>query len=120
MLDERGNRNPKDWPEPLQTRGGMPYHPPTHNWVGYGLKVWGQYDNGNNDWIAMDGNANEWAIAYHGTETKAVKPICEVNGKFLVLLKRVQLAKSVKNSLMLIKNLKIYIKNVVKGHIVLL
>ena len=87
MLDERGNRNPKDWPAPPQTRGGMPYHPPTHNWVGYGLRVWGQYDNGNNDWIAMDGNANEWAVAYHGTKTKAVKPICEANGKFFSTIK---------------------------------
>jgi len=87
MLDERGNRNPKDWPAPPQTRGGMPYHPPTHNWVGYGLRVWGQYDNGNNDWIAMDGNANEWAVAYHGTTTKAVKPICEANGKFFSTIK---------------------------------
>ena len=87
MLDEKGNRNPKDWPEPPQTRGDMPYHPPTHNWVGYGLKVLGQYDNGNNDWIAMDGNPNEWAVAYHGTTTKAVKPICEVNGKFFSTIK---------------------------------
>ena len=30
----------------------------------------------------MDGNSNEWAVAYHGTKTIAVKPIYEVNGKF--------------------------------------
>ena len=82
MLDERGNRNPKDWPEPPQIRGGMPYYPPTHNWIGYGLKVLGQYDNGNNDWIAMDGNKNEWAVAFHGTSTSAVEPICKKYGKF--------------------------------------
>ena len=84
MLDERGNRHPKDWPEPPQIRGGMTYNPPTHNWVGYGLKVWDKYDNGNNEWIGMNDkkNENEWAVAYHGTKEKAVKPICEANGKF--------------------------------------
>ena len=82
MLDERGNRNPSEWPEPPQTRGGLPYHPPTHDWVGYGLKVWNQYDNKNNDWIAMDNNPNEWAVAFHGTSTSAVKPICKKDGKF--------------------------------------
>ena len=82
MLDEKGNRDPKDWPKSTETRGGMPYYPPTNNWVGYGLKVLGQYDNGNDNWIAMDGNKNEWAVAYHGTSTSAVKPICKKDGKF--------------------------------------
>jgi len=82
MLDERGNRNPEEWPEPPQIRGGVPYNPPTHNWVGYGLKVLGQYDNGNNDWIAMNNNPKEWAVAYHGTSESAVKPICKAGGKF--------------------------------------
>ena len=104
MLDEKGNRNPKDWPEPPQTRGGMPYHPPKHNWIGYGLKVLGQYDNGNNDWIAMDGNANEWAIAYHGTQTKAVKPICEVNGKFISTIKEGEFGQKCKDLLNTNKN----------------
>ena len=30
----------------------------------------------------MDCNQNEWAVAYHGTKIKVVKPICEVNVKF--------------------------------------
>ena len=87
MLDEKGNRHPKDWPETPQSRGKMTYNPPTHNWVGYGLKVWNQYDDGNNDWIGMDGYPNEWAVAYHGTSKKAVKPICEANGKFFSTIK---------------------------------
>ena len=82
MIDMRGKRNPEDWPTHQQNIGGFTYYPPTHNWVGYGLKVLGQYDNGNDDWFIMDGNVNEWAVAYHGTKTKAVKQICEVNGKF--------------------------------------
>ena len=46
------------------------------------MKVLDQYDYGNNDWIAMDNNPNEWAVAYHGTSESAVKPICEAGGKF--------------------------------------
>ena len=29
-----------------------------------------KYDNGNNDWIACNGNKNEQAVAYHGIGTK--------------------------------------------------
>jgi hypothetical protein len=82
MLDDLGNRRPEEWPKSQQIRGGMPYYPPTDNWVGYGLKVLGQYDNGNDDWIAMDGNPNEWAVAFHGTSKTAVEPICKKYGKF--------------------------------------
>ena len=32
------------------------------------LNVSGLYDNNNDDWIAMDGRDNEWAVLYHGTE----------------------------------------------------
>jgi len=83
MLDERGNKDPSDWKEDTQQmRGGLTYNPPTHNWVGYGLKVLDEYDNGNNDWIATNNNPNEWAVAFHGTSKSAVKPICEEGGKF--------------------------------------
>ena len=82
MLDERGNKHPSDWPEPPQTRGGFDYYPPTKKWVGFGLKVWSQYDNGNNEWIAKDNNPNEWAVAYYATSLSAVKPICQKGGKF--------------------------------------
>jgi len=82
MLDERGNRNPEEWPAPPQKRGGWDYYPPNNKWVGYGLRVWDQYDKGNNDWIGMDGNPNEWAVAYHGTSSSAINPICKIGGKF--------------------------------------
>jgi hypothetical protein len=68
MLDPRGNR--KDGWGINEKRGGLDYIPPTKGWIGYGLKVWGKYDNGNNDWLSYDGNRNEWAIAYHGIGTK--------------------------------------------------
>ena len=80
MLDERGNRGPNNWAKPGEKRGRKEYFPPDNNWVGYGLRVLDLYDN--NDWIAMDGNPKEWAVAYHGTSESAVKPICIQSGKF--------------------------------------
>ena len=82
MLDEKGNQGPNGWAKPPAYRGGKEYFPPGENWVGYGLKVLNQYDNGNNDWIDCNGNKNEWAVAYHGTSENAVKPICSKEGKF--------------------------------------
>ena len=82
MLDQRGNQSPDGWAVPGSKRGGLEYFPPDSNWVGYGLRVLNQYDNGNNDWIQMNGNPNEWAVAYHGTSESAVKPIISKEGKF--------------------------------------
>ena len=68
MLDPRGNRK-VGWGV-NEKRGGFDYIPPTEGWIGYGLKVWNKYDNGNNDWLNYNGNINEWAIAYHGIGSK--------------------------------------------------
>ena len=62
MLDSRGNRE-SGWGE-NEKRGGFNYYPPK-GWKGFGLKVLGKYDDGNDDWITYNGNPNEWAIAYH-------------------------------------------------------
>ena len=67
MLDSRGNRE-SGWEEGGK-RGDFDYFPPK-GWKGFGLKVLDEYDNGNNDWICMDGNPNEWAVAYHGIGSK--------------------------------------------------
>ena len=67
MLDSRGNRE-SGWGV-NEKRGGDPYNPPK-GWKGYGLKVKDVYDNGNNDWLAYNGNPNEWAVAYHGIGSK--------------------------------------------------
>ena len=68
MLDSRGNRI-SGWGVG-EKRGGLEYKPPHEGWKGFGLKVFDKYDNGNNDWIACDGNENEWAVAYHGIGVK--------------------------------------------------
>ena len=63
MLDSRGNQHPNGYGG--GKRGGEVYIPPM-GWIGYGLRVKDMYDNGNNDWLEMDNNPNEWAVAYHG------------------------------------------------------
>ena len=73
MLDPAGDRS-KNWPVG-EKRGGLDYFSPK-GWKGFGLKVLDKYDNGNNDWLACNGNKNEWAVAYHGVGTK-IKPKLE-------------------------------------------
>ena len=63
MLDPEGNRS-EGWPDG-EMRGGLPYNSPK-GWMGFGLKVKGKYDKGNDDWLECNGNKNEWAVAYHG------------------------------------------------------
>ena len=47
-------------------RGGMIYHHPGKPWRRKGLKVSKKFDNGNDDWLEMDGRKGEWAVAFHG------------------------------------------------------
>ena len=77
MLDSQGDRH-KNWPTG-EYRGGLPYYSP-QGWIGFGLKVLGKYDNGNDDWLACDGNKNEWAVAYHGVRTKMVSKLEDAVG----------------------------------------
>ena len=62
-LDKKGNTifyyNPPD-----SRRGGEPYEVPV-GWMGFGIEVTERYQN-EVDWIANDGRAGEWAVAYHG------------------------------------------------------
>ena len=48
-----------------EKRGGEDYLPPK-GWFGYGLKVSGKYDNGNNNWISYNNQKGEFAVAYFG------------------------------------------------------
>ena len=77
MLDPQGDRY-KNWPTG-EYRSGLPYYSPK-GWLGFGLKVLGKYDNGNDDWLACDGNKNEWAVAYHGVRTKIVPKLEDAVG----------------------------------------
>ena len=53
----------------IQRRGGMEYKQPSSEWVRVGLSVKGKYDNGNDDWLMMNGNPGEWAVGFHGSST---------------------------------------------------
>ena len=44
----------------------MDYDPPI-GYKGYGLKVSGKYDNGDDTWLGYTNQQGEWYIAYHGT-----------------------------------------------------
>ena len=79
LLDERGNRT-EGWGV-NEKRGGRNYNPPI-GWIGIGLRVLDKYEN--NDWVAFDGNKNEWCVAYHGvgrfSDSEGVK---DITGKII-------------------------------------
>ena len=41
------------------------YYDPPEGYIGYGLKVLGQYDYGENIWLGYSNKEGEWYIAYH-------------------------------------------------------
>ena len=63
MLDSRGNNKSDSYWGYNEERGGEPYYPPVgcHR---YGLRVFGRYDDANNDWLSYDNRPGEWCIAY--------------------------------------------------------
>ena len=64
FFDFRGNTvNPNSSNNLI--RGTEKYDPP-YGWIGIGLNVLDEYDNGNNDWLMNNTKSSEWAIAYRG------------------------------------------------------
>ena len=57
ILDPQGNRS-EGWRK-KKKRGNEDYIPPTDNWRGYGIKVSGKYDNGNDDWLGYENKKGE-------------------------------------------------------------
>ncbi|CAD8111171.1 unnamed protein product [Paramecium primaurelia] len=72
------NRTWDNFPEKEQR--GPPYHRYDYYFPigcqGFGLNV---EKYGNDDWIKMDGNPNEWRILYHGTKNFAISQIVKNN-----------------------------------------
>ena len=56
-----------------EIRGGHPYYHP-QGWFRHGLKVVDKYPD-DKVWLGMNNSPGEWAVAYHGTNPKAVRPI---------------------------------------------
>ena len=50
-------------------RGKEPYDPP-YKWMGLGLKVLGEHDDGNDEWLEKISKESNWAVAYRGINTK--------------------------------------------------
>ena len=72
FFDVRGNKAQKDWSLSKQKRGKRDYYPP-NDYFGFGLNVLDIYND--NDWLGKNGNINEWAVAYHGTDYKNISNI---------------------------------------------
>ena len=65
IFDPAGNNQDGGWGIG-ETRGKEKYIPPL-GWVGYGLKVKGKYDNGNDSWLDYnDDKDGVFAVAYFG------------------------------------------------------
>ena len=64
IFDPDGNNEDGGWGIG-EMRGGEKYLPPL-GWKGYGLKVKGKYDNGNNTWLSYQNLEGVFAIAYFG------------------------------------------------------
>ena len=76
IFDPKYDMRPQDWPKKPSQRANIKYYPP-YNYTGFGLKVLGTYDNGDNTWIGMCNKDGEFAVAYHGIRSniEAVKNI---------------------------------------------
>ena len=62
----------------VQERGGLLYYQPSAPWKRIGLNVSNKYDDGNDDWLMMNGNPREWAVAFHGitiTQSSAIQGV---------------------------------------------
>ena len=66
--ERNGKRGPPDYL--------MDYDPPI-GYKGYGLRVTGKYDNGNDTWLGYKNEVGEWYIAYHGTSGQFAKNILQ-------------------------------------------
>jgi hypothetical protein len=82
MFDSRGDNKDGGWG--IGQKRGPPgylikYDPPI-GYIGYGLRVLNQYDNGDNTWLDYNNVNGEWYIAYHGTQIDAAQSI--ISGGF--------------------------------------
>jgi hypothetical protein len=82
MFDSRGDNKDGGWG--IGQKRGPPgylinYDPPI-GYIGYGLRVLNQYDNGDNTWLDYSNVYGEWYIAYHGTQIDAAQSI--ISGGF--------------------------------------
>ena len=73
IFDPEGNNQNGGWGIG-EERGGEKYIPPL-DWIGYGLKVRGKYDNGDDTWLGYNKKEGVFAIAYFGLSNNEKKKI---------------------------------------------
>ena len=65
-FDKAGNYKFRDSDQTdIQYRAGIPYFQPVYG-TRFGFNISRKYDGGKDDWLSMDGNKGEWAVAFHG------------------------------------------------------
>ncbi len=85
IFDKKGNRYGYEYGK--NKKRGPPnylkdYFPP-YGYTGFGLNVFGKYDNGDDTWLGCNNKEGEWYIAYHGTGYNTVpSKIIEEGFKF--------------------------------------
>ena len=72
-------------------RGTEKYYPP-YGWIGIGLNVLGQYDNGNDEWLTNKTNSSEWAIAYTGLSPRNKASLIKKLLKYIIVKKKLNIA----------------------------
>ena len=72
-------------------RGTEKYYPP-YGWIGIGLNVLGQYDNGNDEWLTNKTNSSEWAIAYTGLSPRNSTSLIKKLLKYIIVKKKLNIA----------------------------
>ena len=91
MLDCKGNINYDDWTE--KTKRWKYYDPPI-DWIGYGLKIYGNYEN--NDLLGMNLIYGEWCVAYHEvTRNESPKKVSKITGNIYKINFKFQLGENV-------------------------
>ena len=65
ILEPQFDMRPCDWPRNICYRANIEYHPP-FGYIGFALKIWDIYDNGDNTWIGHNNQEGEFAVAYQG------------------------------------------------------
>ena len=78
LFDFRYNEDWRFAEKKTVKRGGEDFVTPV-GYKGFGVRVLGKFDGGDNSWLRMDGGEKEWAVAYHGTSIEGFQGILTGN-----------------------------------------
>ena len=77
MFDPRGDNKDGGWGigEKRGPPGYLKVYDPPIGYIGYGLRVYNQYDNGDNTWLGYNNVQGEWYVAYYGAQIENAQSI---------------------------------------------